>query len=123
MSQHHKKDKETRQRRNVDKENSNNKQTKNTTSIAATITPITPATATKLSGISSSGNSSEEKPRKTNNGALPIMNVKQMKPLNKQQKEKLKSEREALVLWRQPIKTLSYCSLEVIEIVKTLNGK
>lgn len=102
MSQHQKKDKETRQRKNVDKENSNNKQTKATSSLA---------------------NNSVEKLRKSNNGALSIMNVKQMKPLNKQQKEKLKAEREALLLWRQPIKTLSYCILEVIELVKTLAGK
>ncbi|XP_037819942.1 vacuole membrane protein 1 [Lucilia sericata] len=110
MSQHHhKKDKDTRQRKNVDKENSNNKQQQQQQTKTST---------------STTNSSTQEKLRKTNNGALSIMNVKQqMKPLNKQQKEKLKAEREALVLWRQPIKTLSYCSLEIVELVKTLVGK
>ncbi|XP_065364451.1 vacuole membrane protein 1 [Calliphora vicina] len=121
MSQHHKKDKDTRQRKNVDKENSNNKtQTKTTSSSAA---KITTATTTAGGTSASANNNSQEKLRKTNNGALSIMNVKQMKPLNKQQKEKLKAEREALVLWRQPIKTLSYCNLELVELAKTLAGK
>ncbi|KAI8116648.1 hypothetical protein FF38_04783 [Lucilia cuprina] len=116
MSQHHhKKDKDTRQRKNVDKENSNTKQQQQQQQ---------QQTKTSNSTTTTTNSSIQEKLRKTNNGALSIMNVKQqMKPLNKQQKEKLKAEREALVLWRQPIKTLSYCSLEIVELVKTLVGK
>lgn len=131
MSQHHKKDKDTRQRKNVDKENSNSNSSSNKqqTKISNTTSPgqNTSSTSPSSSTAKASATNSVEKPnRKTNNGALSIMNVKQqqqMKPLNKQQKEKLKAEREALVLWRQPIKTLSYCSLEIVELVKTLVGK
>ncbi|KAM7350765.1 transport and Golgi organization 5 isoform 1-T2 [Cochliomyia hominivorax] len=121
MSQHHKKDKDTRQRKNVDKENSsNNKQTKTTS--PSTTSPTVAATSSSKS-TTNTLNSVEKSKRPNNNGALSIMNMKQMKPLNKQQKEKLKAEREAIVLWRQPIKTLSYCSFEIVELVKTLVGK
>lgn len=115
MSQHHKKEKDTRQRKNVDKENSNNKN--NTT---------TKTNSAKTSSGTNSTAAGADKIRKTNNGALSTtatLNMKQMKPLSKQQKEKLKAEREALVIWRQPVKTLSYCSLEVVELVKTLARK
>ena len=125
MSQH-KKDKDTRQRKNVDKENTNSNNNKNKNNSTKTNSAKTSGTNSSLNSASASvGGAGADKLKKTaNNGALSAMNQKQqMKPLSKQQKEKLKAEREAIVIWRQPIKTLSYCSLEAIELVKTLAGK
>ncbi|KAI9588973.1 vacuole membrane protein 1 [Glossina fuscipes] len=44
---------------------------------------------------------------------------------NKQQKDRDRErvERAGLVLWRRPIPTLTYCSLEIIELIKTLGKK
>lgn len=127
MSQQHKKDKETRQRKNVDKENtnSNNNNNKNKSNSTKTNSAKTSGTNSSLNSASAAVGAGADKVKKTaNNGALSTMNQKQqMKPLSKQQKEKLKAEREAIVIWRKPIKTLSYCSLETIELVKTLAGK
>lgn len=125
MSQHHKKDKDTRQRKNVEN-SSNNKQTKTTSTTGSSVNNKAAKTTT-----SATNNLLEKQQQhnKTKNGivspssTVTVMNTKQMKPLNKQQKEKLKAEREALVLWRQPINTISYCSLEVVELVKTLGRK
>uniref|UniRef100_A0A1A9WRE3 Uncharacterized protein n=1 Tax=Glossina brevipalpis TaxID=37001 RepID=A0A1A9WRE3_9MUSC len=42
---------------------------------------------------------------------------------NKQQKDRERVERAGLVLWRRPMPTLTYCSLEIIELIKTLGKK
>uniref|UniRef100_A0A1I8P765 Vacuole membrane protein 1 n=1 Tax=Stomoxys calcitrans TaxID=35570 RepID=A0A1I8P765_STOCA len=136
MSQHTKKDKEAnnaRQRKNV--ENSHKQKTFNNSSLSptsnksskkesptATKSKTPPSTSTSSSSSASNSADKQQHHKKVNNGNLAL-NMKQTKPLNKQQKEKLKAEREALVLWRHPIKTLSYCSLEIIELVKTLGRK
>ncbi|XP_075154879.1 transport and Golgi organization 5 [Haematobia irritans] len=127
MSQHPKKDKETnnaRQRKNV--ENSHKQKTSNQSS-SSNSSLTYPNSSTKKESPTKSKTLEKQPPqhqhtKKVNNGNLPL-NMKQTKPLSKQQKEKLKAEREALVLWRHPIKTLSYCSLEIIELVKTLGRK
>ncbi|XP_073834941.1 transport and Golgi organization 5 [Musca autumnalis] len=127
MSQHSKKDKDARQRKNVDnshkqKNNSNN----SSSSTSNTSSPTSTSNSTKKEKTPTNKHQQQQHPKKVNNGNLPLAttNMKQQtKKDNKQLKEKLRAEREALVLWRHPIQTLSYCSLEIIELVMTLGRK
>ncbi|XP_061391626.1 vacuole membrane protein 1 [Musca vetustissima] len=121
MSQHSKKDKDTRQRKNVD--NNSHKQKNAGSNNSSSSNSSTTSNSAKTPSNKQKQQQQQQHPKKVNNGNLPL----NMKPTNnknnKQLKEKLKAEREALVLWRHPIQTLSYCSLEIIELVKTLGRK
>uniref|UniRef100_T1PF21 SNARE associated Golgi protein n=1 Tax=Musca domestica TaxID=7370 RepID=T1PF21_MUSDO len=124
MSQHSKKDKDTRQRKNVDnshkQKTGNNNSTSSSSSATSNSNSAKKETPTKKQ---QQQHQQQQHPKKVNNGNLPLSMKQTKNNNNKQLKEKLKAEREALVLWRHPIQTLSYCSLEIVELVKTLGRK
>ncbi|XP_058979146.1 vacuole membrane protein 1-like [Musca domestica] len=125
MSQHSKKDKDTRQRKNVDnshkQKTGNNNSTSSSSSATSNSNSAKKETPTKKHQPQQ--HQQQQHPKKVNNGNLPLSMKQTKNNNNKQLKEKLKAEREALVLWRHPIQTLSYCSLEIVELVKTLGRK
>lgn len=41
----------------------------------------------------------------------------------KTQKDKDRAEREGLVLWRSPVQTIKFCSLEIIALIQTYSKK
>ncbi|XP_005187646.2 vacuole membrane protein 1 [Musca domestica] len=120
MSQHSKKDKDTRQRKNVD--NSHKQKTGNNNSTSSSSSATSNSNSAKKE-TPTKKQQQQQHPKKVNNGNLPLSMKQTKNNNNKQLKEKLKAEREALVLWRHPIQTLSYCSLEIVELVKTLGRK
>lgn len=59
------------------------------------------------------------------NGLMDSMKSLNPKSLNRNQRERERerTERGQLVLWRRPLLTISYCSLEIIELTRVLGRK
>lgn len=59
------------------------------------------------------------------NGLMDSMKSLNPKILNRNQRERERerTERGQLVLWRRPLLTISYCSLEIIELTRVLGRK